>query len=481
MARMQFRFSIQPVCLFVFTVLLARGATSAPVMPCDGAGYALDRAAAPAAYTLIRPVDASPAALDLLARARALHNLPAPNGVINPPAWTATNTLTNTFLTVIPEPRGSVYSSTGTMVVVLYAVTNALGVTDLWIDLSVYPHTVTIADRRGRTPVRDVLPAGAGSCFWANGYDGKFLLLTKKLGGTHSMLLYRVTRRGLKLMGERAIDGLSAPRLFRGKVITTPTIVDLTARTQTSAIECYNRRLSKLIWSRPFAPGAYVHAMVGARSLPAFPNGVTCQGNWAANIYSWTISKQDKAVCTHSVPAAPGTIVRLMFDAHGGAVFWSNSGTPEAPTNASPAYVSRKGVRPLTFPSLGSVGWACDTYDGKYFMPHTMDNPSIVRSYLMRHTPRLRGERTISDFNAMWLDGSRVYIVTSDGTAFGAVCSTTVLKKDRWSVPSGAGRLSYLGRGVMLRELANETVSPMRFTTTLITRRGTLAEHTFTY
>lgn len=478
---MQLRFSVQPVCLFVFTLWLARGATSAPVMPCDGVGYALDGAAAPAACTLIRPVDASPAALDLLARARALHDPPAPKGVINPPAWNATNAVTNAFLTVIVEPRGSVYSSTGTMVIVFYTVTNALGVTGLWIDLSVYPHTVTIADRRGRTPVRDVLPAGAGSCFWANDYDGKFLLLTKKLAGTHSMLLYRVTRRGLKLMGERAIDGLSAPRLLRGKVITTPTIADLTALTQTSAIECYNRRVSKLIWSRPFAPGAYVHAMVGARSLPAFPNGVTCQGNWAASTYSWTMSKKDKAVYTHSVPAAPGTIMRLMFDARGGAVFWTNTGTPVAPTNASPAYVSRKSVRPLTFPSLGSVGWACDAYDGKYFMPHTMDNPSVVRAYSMRGTPRLRGERTIGDFNAMWLDGSRVYTVTSDGAAFGAVCTTAKLNKDKWSIPSGAGRLSYLGRGVMLRELVNETVIPARYTLTLITRHGTLAEHTFTY
>jgi hypothetical protein len=412
---------------------------------------------------------------------------PVPNGIVNPPPWNLTNSMTNTVPVYITEPSGGLLFYTARVVFAVYAYTNDPAAAAEWFDLWIYPGGgINIVDRKGRSIVQNAMPQDAGDCYFVNDFNGKLMLAIKRDGENFSLLLYRVTRRGLKLLGEHPTDtvallggafGGGGSRILGAKVVDLSQAIDFSSRTYTSGLVLLNRRLSKTSWSRSPATGVFVPVDVDGRGSPVFRNGVACLFNLFGSPYSWTVSKRGKTLYTHAPSIPTNAYFDFAFDDRGRVIYWVNTGTMSTPTNSPLTLVDRKGAQPLDVPDLGGVGWELAEYDGKYFLTSTASGPHILSAYALRGRKGLRAERSIADYDGVTLAGARAYVFTRNGVYQGVNVYTADLHKEKWQVPMSAGELQYIGRGVIVRQVLNTNTTPLEITLTYFTRKGVRAEH----
>jgi hypothetical protein len=409
-----------------------------------------------------------------------------PNDVLNPPPWNLTNSVTNTVPIYIAEPSGGLLYYTAQVVFVSYAYTNDPSAAAEWFDVWVCPGGINIVDRKGRSIVQNAMPPNAGNCYFVSDYNGKLMLVLKRDGDDFSLLLYRVTRRGLKLLGERPTStigflsgtlGGSGAQLLGNKVANPSIDIDLSNRTFTSGLALLNRRLSKVVWSRPPASGVYVTVSVAGHASPVFRNGVACLFDAFNSPYAWTVSKKGKTLYTQAPTLSSNAYFNFTFDDRGNILYWTNSGTLSTPTNSPLTLVDRKGTHALDVPDLGSVGWELADYNGKYFLTRTASGPPSLSAYALRGKQGLRAQRLIADYDAITVDRKRAYVFTRNGADVGAHVYTADLRKEKWQVPASDCELEYIGRGVIVREVINTNTTPLEMTLTYLNRKGVKAEH----
>ncbi|MCX7004133.1 MAG: hypothetical protein NTV22_12810, partial [bacterium] len=257
--------------------------------------------------------------------------------------------------------------------------------------------SASVADKKGNKVVDNQAFPGAPAEAWIEDFDGTQVLLANEVHGLYEMFVYQAAKGGFALNGTVAITNNYDEAWF-----TPGGIVVRLATSTREGLQCWHKKLKKLLWQLPLAQGWFeeIHA-----------NGVSCFAKEAGGNVEYTVYKKNKLLGAHTLANA---VRNIRTDEKGGLLYW----TAAAGTNGPLTLVTPQGKKIFeNFMPDGFATFATCLYNSKqlWFRKDNSGSTVELRSYKPASTPVLNGATTVDNYTDAGIRGATSYSVSELG------------------------------------------------------------------
>jgi hypothetical protein len=307
------------------------------------------------------------------------------------------------------------------------------------------------------------------SHYWINSYSGKRLLVgtgENILSNQLRFIIYKVTKKGLRKIGEQTVDDASHARLYKSLIL-----VHLYRAGQFS-VAAYDTKLKKHLFSMP-----YVSNCVSYIS----EKGITASEQTSSGAKTITYYKRDELLSVHMLPAPVEGVYNTRYDNKGGLLYWIQTGPNPFHTNSPVSYLTVKGKKRPDNAELENAphNWRCSNWDGRYLYVFD-DDTKTLSGYILKKKAVKIGSIVSPHYDFPKFDKSRIYVFTAAPGGEGVVEYDRKLTQIQWFEPTDSGKISYIGNRVFLRTTEeSHWPSHVTFTLRIFNKRKTLATHTY--
>lgn len=271
----------------------------------------------------------------------------------------------------------------------------------VYYDWYVYPlGSASVADKKGNKVVDHQAFPGAPVEAWIEDFDGTQVLLGNEAQAYNEVFLYKVAKGSFALVGTAVISNDYDKAWF-----TPGGIFVQWAATTMEGLQCWHKKLKKLLWQLPLAPGWFEDI---------YDNGFSFFATEAGGNTEYTVYKKNKIMGANTLSNA---FEKIRTDEKGGLLYWSAA----AGTNGPMTLVTPHGKKVFeNFTPDGFTTYAMCLYNSKqlWFRKGNYGGTVELRSYKPASTPVLNGSTTVANYDSGGIRGATSYSVSDAGGVF---------------------------------------------------------------
>ncbi|GEM_PF-1802622 len=318
-------------------------------------------------------------------------------------SWTNQYTDTNTHNDVWLTPKGTALQQVARTIHTRCWGTDSMARV-VYYDWYTYPlGSASVADKKGQNMVNNQTFPGAPAAAWIEDFDGTQVLLGNAVQAYNEFFLYKVAKGGFALSGTVVISNNYHDAWF------TPGGIFVTlAQVNMQGLQCWHKKLKKLLWQLPLAPGWFDSV---------YANGVSFFAKKAGGSTEYTVYKKNKLLGANTTPDPGSGSKQTDTDEKGGLLYW----TETAGTNGPMTLVTPKGKKVFeNFTPDGFATFAACLYNSKQLWFRKGDYGSTVelRSYKPASAPVLNGATTVANYTSAGIRGATSYSVSEMGGTY---------------------------------------------------------------
>ena len=315
-------------------------------------------------------------------------------------SWTNQYTTTNTQNDVWLTPKGAALQRIDCSIHTVYWGTDSLA-RAVNYDRYVYPlGSASVADKKGNKVVDNQAFPGAPAEAWIEDFNGTQVLLGNYAQTYNELFLYKVAKGGFALIGTAVISNNYDRAWFAPGGIFVQW-----AKSTMEGLQCWHKKLKKLLWQLPLAQGWFE---------VIYANGVSFFVKDAGGNAEYTVYKKNKLLGANTLSNA---VKNISTDEKGGLLYW----TKTAGTNGPMTLVTPKGKKVFeNFTPDGFATFATCLYNSKqlWFRKDSSGGSVELRSYKPASTPVLNGATTVANYDGGGIRGATSYSVSELGGVY---------------------------------------------------------------
>ncbi len=379
---------------------------------------------------------------------------------------------TNATFQLIPAPDGSIAYAVSKVVYSVSSPTNRYGYpVNPAIRFSLISQGLNIYDRNNTALVVNAWPDGAGANYVLMDFDGKQALLYNPT--TETLLLYRLTRRGLTRIGQQSVPNLAAGIMYGSYIFS----IQISPESYfyglpVMGLQAFDKRLKRMKWQLLYEKGAIdFHLKTGyaTRYLPQpYTQQVTGYKKGA---------EQNRTLIDYSFYG----FTEFQTDPIGNLLFWYESDGSPFTTNSPITYISRKGDTVFsnrTLPDAGNA-WAFGGFEkSRLYIARPNGATQIATGYKLGKTIVQTGNQALTDYGIADLADGQFLVYRYTGSDMeGFTEYDKNVKKETWNEPLSQGTLDYIGKGTFLRARMIPGAGSTNYLLKIFNRKKTIADH----